>query len=144
MPLAAPKPTDAATTRKMRANRRRDTGPERALRSELHSRGRRFFVDHSIRIPAGRSVRPDLIFPRARVAVFIDGCFWHACPIHGTQPKANDAYWTPKLAENVARDARTTAALEAAGWRVVRVWEHVPAGEAADQVEHAVALGLGG
>ncbi len=67
--------------------------------------------------------------------MFVDGCFWHSCPVHGTRPKANAEYWEPKLAENVARDLRTTAALERAGWRVLRVWEHVAAHDAADLVE---------
>jgi len=137
MALRAPGATDVAATNKMRANRRRDTGPERALRAELHRRGRRFFVDRPIRT-AIRPVRPDLVFPRARVAVFVDGCFWHACPIHGTQPKSNSTYWTPKLAENIERDRRNTKALEAAGWLVVRLWEHVRTDQAADRVEQAV------
>ena len=142
MPLRAPAPSDVAATRKMRANRRRDTGPERALRSELHRRGRRFFVDRPIRIGAGRSIRPDLVFTRAMVVVFVDGCFWHVCPIHQTHPKANAAYWTPKLAENVERDRRATTALEEAGWRVVRVWEHVPPRDAADVVERVLPGGI--
>jgi DNA mismatch endonuclease (patch repair protein) len=133
----APTATNAEASRRMRANRRRDTGPERALRAELHQRGRRFFVDRPVR-SADRLVRPDLVFPRARVAVFVDGCFWHACPIHGTQPKENNAYWAPKLNENVARDRRNTKTLEDAGWQVIRVWEHVPTGDAADAVERAL------
>jgi DNA mismatch endonuclease (patch repair protein) len=137
MTVRAPSPSDAAATKKMRANRRRDTAPERALRCELHRRGLRFFVDRPVPT-TGRSVRPDLVFPRTRVAVFVDGCFWHACPIHGTQPKANSAYWAPKLVENVERDQRNTKALQDAGWLVVRVWEHVITDRAADLVEHAV------
>ncbi len=68
--------------------------------------------------------RPDIAFPGARVAVFLDGCFWHRCPEHGSAPKANEQYWTPKLARNVERDRRIDGALSAAGWTVVRVWEH--------------------
>ena len=79
----------------MQANRRRDTGPERALRSELHRRGLRFRVDHPVRT-GGHTVRPDIVFSRARVAVYVDGCFWHSCPLHATLPKSNAAYWTPK------------------------------------------------
>lgn len=107
----------------MRGNRRRDTGPELRLRSALHARGFRFRIDHPIE--AGeRRVRPDIVFTRQRVAVFVDGCFWHACPQHGTQPRTHAPYWAQKLARNVARDRRVDADLESSGWRVVRVWEH--------------------
>ena len=117
----------------MKANRRRDTGPERALRSALHRRGLRFRVDYPV--TAGvRRTRPDIVFPRARLAVYMDGCFWHRCPIHGTEPQANTAYWKPKLDANAARDAAETLALEAAGWTVERIWEHVSTADAADSV----------
>ena len=76
----------------------------------------------------------DIVFPRRRVAVFVDGCFWHGCPQHGRLPRANSHYWTKKLSGNVERDQRTTAALERDGWRVVRVWEHVPVDTAARTV----------
>jgi DNA mismatch endonuclease (patch repair protein) len=118
----------------MRANRRRDTTPERALRSQLHRGGMRFRVDHPVRV-AGRIVRPDVVFPREHLAVYIDGCFWHGCPEHATSPKANAAYWEPKLAENAARDRRTNAALEAEGWTVLRFWEHENAADAATVVK---------
>lgn len=107
----------------MQGNRRRDTGPERRLRSALHARGFRFRIDHPIEL-GGRRVRPDIVFTRQRVAVFVDGCFWHACPQHGTQPRTHAPYWSQKLARNVARDRRVDADLESSGWRVVRVWEH--------------------
>lgn len=131
-------PTSAAASAKGRANRRRDTSPERGLRSELHRRGLRFRVDHPV-ATAARPIRPDIAFTRARVAVFVDGCFWHACPEHGTMPKANATYWAPKLSENVERDRRTNTALAEAGWTVLRIWEHVPAEQAADMIERAVA-----
>jgi DNA mismatch endonuclease, patch repair protein len=121
----------------MRANRRRDTKPELALRSELHRRGYRFRVDFSVRLK-GRRVRPDLVFTRQRVAVFVDGCFWHSCPQHGTQPKANKSYWDAKLRENVDRDSRNTRELQEGGWRVVRVWAHATATEAADMVQETL------
>lgn len=130
-------PTSAAATAKGRANRRRDTTPERALRSELHRRGRRFRVDFPIPA-ADRRIRPDIVFTGARLVVFVDGCFWHGCPQHGTHPKANAAYWAPKLAENAERDARTNRALEDAGWRVLRIWEHVPPDAAAAEIESAL------
>jgi DNA mismatch endonuclease (patch repair protein) len=114
----------------MRSNRRRDTHPELALRRLLHARGLRYRVDALVRT-ARRLVRPDVVFTRRRLAVFVDGCFWHQCPEHGTRPKDPTGYWTPKLQRNVERDAQTTEALEAEGWSVLRIWEHVPAAEAA-------------
>jgi DNA mismatch endonuclease (patch repair protein) len=102
----------------MAAIRRRDTGPERAVRSLLHARGLRYRVDLPIRLAGHRPIRPDIVFTRQRVAVFIDGCFWHGCPEHGQRPGIrNGAYWSPKIAGNAERDQRHTAALEAAGWR---------------------------
>lgn len=130
-------PSSPATSKVMRGNRRRDTVPELALRSELHRRGRRFRVDHPV--PAsGVRARPDIVFPRQRIAVYVDGCFWHRCPTHGTEPRANSDYWKPKLDANVARDRRVTEVLCAAGWRVLRIWAHVPPAEAARIVEAAL------
>ena len=119
----------------MRGNRRRDTGPELALRKLLHAQGLRYRVDAPVRT-ARRLVRPDVVFTRRRLAVFVDGCFWHQCPEHGTRPKDPTGYWTPKLQRNVERDRETTAALEAEGWVVLRIWEHVPAVDAALAVVH--------
>lgn len=128
-----PEPLDADVSRRMQANRRRDTRPERALRSILHARGLRFRKDLAIR--AGqRVVRPDVVFTRARLAVFLDGCYWHACPEHGTSPKRNAAYWSRKLQLNVERDRAVDAALADAGWRVIRVWEHEESEAAASKV----------
>lgn len=122
----------------MKANKRRDTKPERQLRSALHRRGWRFRVDHRVRL--GRlSGRPDIVFLRHRVAVYVDGCFWHRCPIHATSPRANASFWTEKLDANVARDERMTALLKDAGWRVLRIWEHVPVAEAVQAVEQVLA-----
>lgn len=112
---------------------RRDTAPELALRRELHARGRRFFVDR--RISRVTRARPDLVFPRARVAVFVDGCFWHWCEEHAHLPKANAALWRTKLLANRQRDAWHDAVLRSEGWRVVRLWEHEDATAAADAVE---------
>ena len=114
----------------------RDTRPELALRSELHRRGLRFRVDRTV-VPKVRT-RADVIFTRARVAVFVDGCFWHACPEHQTWPQANKEWWRRKLDNNVARDRRNNAALEAEGWKVIRVWEHEMPSIAADRIEDAV------
>jgi DNA mismatch endonuclease, patch repair protein len=120
----------------MRRNRRRDSGPELALRSALHRRGLRFRIDLPIKTES-RMVRPDVVFTRARLAVFVDGCFWHCCPEHGNVPKANKGYWRPKLEGNVKRDRLVDAELSAAGWRVVRAWEHEDPEEVAEQIAAA-------
>jgi DNA mismatch endonuclease (patch repair protein) len=121
--LPYPHPSSEAVSARMRRNGRCDTRPEALLRSELHRLGLRFRKDYPLR-DAGRVVRPDVVFTRARLAIFIDGCFWHSCPVHGNQPRANTDYWGPKLALNVARDRAVDARLAAAGWRVLRFWEH--------------------
>lgn len=128
-----PKPSSAAVRAVMRGNRGRDTQPELALRSCLHRRGLRFRKERKP-LPGVRC-RADILFPGVRLAVFVDGCFWHRCPIHGTVPRSNTAYWQGKLASNVARDRRIDALLEAANWTVVRVWEHEDAEYAADRIE---------
>ena len=122
----------------MQANRRRDTGPELALRSLLHADGYRYRCDLRIDLAACR-VRPDIVFTRRKIAVFVDGCFWHSCPLHGSQPKVNEYYWSPKLRGNHERDIRNTKALENEGWQVIRIWEHVPSAEARDQVAAALS-----
>ncbi|ORI18942.1 very short patch repair endonuclease [Rhodococcus sp. 1163] len=128
--------TDAATSARLSKQRRRDTGPELALRRELHRRGLRYFVD---RAPLkGLRRRADVVFPRRKVAVYVDGCFWHSCPLHATSPRNNAQWWTDKLAANVVRDRDTDARLDAAGWTVVRVWEHEVARDAADKVTRAL------
>jgi DNA mismatch endonuclease (patch repair protein) len=119
----------------MQNTRQRDTPAEIALRRDLHSRGLRFRVDDA---PiAGVRRRADVVFSRARLAVFVDGCFWHSCPKHASQPKANAAWWAAKLAANVARDRDTDDRLRRAGWQVVRVWEHEDPQAAADVVWQA-------
>jgi DNA mismatch endonuclease, patch repair protein len=116
----------------MRATPGVDTKPEIALRSSLHRRGYRFRKDHRVLVD-GKRVRIDCAFPAEQLAVFMDGCFWHRCPTHRSVPHANRQYWEPKLARNVERDRNVNAQLEAAGWTVLRIWEHVP-------VEAAVEL----
>jgi DNA mismatch endonuclease, patch repair protein len=115
---------------------RRDTKPELALRSELHRRGLRFRVDRAP-VPGLRS-RADIVFGPARVAVYVDGCFWHSCPEHGTRPKANADWWERKLDRNQERDRETDRVLREHGWEVVRVWEHEDPVKAADRVEAAL------
>ncbi len=123
----------------MRANRRTDTKPELALRRALHAAGYRYRKDYRLDLNGGRRVRPDIVFTARRVAVFVDGCFWHSCPQHGSKPAVNVGYWDPKLRRNVERDRAADTALAAAGWEVVRIWEHEPTGDAVAAVLAALA-----
>lgn len=115
----------------MLANRGRDTSPEVAVRRRIHAMGLRYRVDFA---PIGGRRRADIVFTKLRIAVFIDGCFWHGCPQHATLPKRNADYWVPKLRQNVQRDRETTTLLHEAGWTVLRFWEH----EDADAVAQAI------
>jgi DNA mismatch endonuclease (patch repair protein) len=115
---------------------RRDTKPELELRRILHARGLRFRVDRAVL--ADRRRRADVVFGPAKVAVFIDGCFWHGCPQHATWPKANEAYWREKIETNRLRDRDTDERLRALGWEVVRIWEHEDPAVAADRLEKIV------
>jgi DNA mismatch endonuclease, patch repair protein len=125
----------------MRANRRRDTGPERAVRVLLHARGLRYRVDLPIRIAGQRPVRPDVVFTRVRICCFIDGCWWHGCPEHGRRAtSSNHGYWSAKIARNVERDAEQQSALEGAGWTVLRFWEHENPERVAAVVAEAVEV----
>jgi len=136
-----PGSTSEAVSARMSVARRRDTAPELAVRRLLHARGLRFRVNYAI--PGQRRRTIDIAFTRPRVAVFIDGCFWHGCPEHGTQPQRNSAWWQAKLAANRARDADSDAILRAQGWSVVRVWEHeLPDLAAARIAEHVAAARL--
>lgn len=127
----------AATRASMRANKGKNTRPEMQLRSILHRAGLRYRV--SVRpIPSLRRTA-DVVFTAAKLAVFVDGCFWHGCPEHGSLPASNRAFWVAKIDGNKARDAETTRLLEEAGWTVVRVWEHVAPEAAARIVTAAVA-----
>ena len=137
-----PHPLTPGRSRNMQGNRRTDTKPELALRSALHALGYRYRKDFRIDLPK-RRVRPDIAFTRRKVAVFIDGCFWHACPEHGSQPKNNEWYWSPKLRKNVERDKAADDALIQAGWTVVRLWEHVPVADAVAAVVEAVGTPAG-
>jgi DNA mismatch endonuclease (patch repair protein) len=132
-PIQVPAASSPAVRRRMQATRGRDTGPELALRRELHRRGLRYRVDAPV-VPGLRR-RADLVFPRARVAVFVDGCFWHGCPQHATTAKTNAAFWAAKIMANQARDADTTRRLSEAGWTVVRIWGHDTPATAADHVQ---------
>jgi DNA mismatch endonuclease (patch repair protein) len=133
-----PPPGSEGRSRNQRAIKRSDTKPEVRLRSELHARGLRFRKDYRLVLADGTKARPDVVFTRAKVAVFYDSCFWHACPSHGRRPAVNEWYWTPKLARTVERDAQTTAALRASGWIVIRMWEHEDLHEAVERISTSV------
>jgi DNA mismatch endonuclease (patch repair protein) len=120
----------------MRGNRKRDTRPEVAVRRAAHALGLRYRV--ASRPLPDRRWTADMVFPTARVAVFVDGCFWHGCPEHFKPPRTNPEYWTPKIARNRARDAQVDEALAVAGWTVVRAWEHEDSHAVALQVFNAV------
>ncbi len=120
--MAGPAASSDVVVRRMQRQRRRDTKPELLVRHELHRLGLRYRVDRAV-LPGIRR-RADIVFGPAMVVVFVDGCFWHVCPVHATQPKANADWWQDKLERNVQRDRQTDAALTAAGWLVIRVWEH--------------------
>lgn len=136
MPESASWASSQATRRSMQSNRGRDTAPEIAVRRIVHARGLRYRVD--ARPLATLNRRADLVFSRAKVAVFIDGCFWHGCPAHHTVAKANATYWADKVAGNRRRDLDTSERLKNAGWLVLRFWEHQPPSEVAEAIIHAV------
>ncbi|MGH3726507.1 MAG: very short patch repair endonuclease [Mycobacterium sp.] len=126
-----------ATRASMRANTRRDTKPELAVRRLVHAAGLRYRVDFPP-LPDQRRLRSDLVFTRARVAVFIDGCFWHGCRQHHTIAQTNAEFWAEKVRKNRERDATVTSLLTAAGWTVLRFWEHEPAVDVAAQIVDTV------
>ena len=128
--------SSAAVSERMSRARRTDTGPERALRSALHRRGLRYRLHVPLAFDQRR--KADICFSAARVAVFVDGCFWHSCPEHATWPKANEEFWRDKLQRNAERDADTDARLAAEGWLAIRVWEHEDPEAAATRVESTI------
>jgi len=119
----------------MLSNMARDTEPELAVRRALHARGYRYRVD--MRPSTEIRSRADIVFTRQKIAVFIDGCFWHRCPTHATTPKTNSGYWLPKLKRNAERDLEVTESLRSLGWTVLRFWEHELPREVVEQVEAA-------
>jgi len=133
-----PRPSSPEARRRFRAQRRVGTRPEIALRRALHARGHRYRIHR--RVLPGVRREMDIVFPSARVVVLTDGCYWHGCPLHGTWPKANAAWWRAKIERNRERDRDTNRLLRAAGWRVVRVWEHEPIDDAVRRVETTLLL----
>ena len=132
--------SSSATRKSMQGNRSRDTKPEMAVRSAVHRRGMRFRVSARPQPELARTA--DLVLRKTRIAVFVDGCFWHGCPDHHTQPATNSRYWTDKIARNIERDIETNAYLQKTGWTVLRFWEHEDPEAVADQVQQAVRSAL--
>jgi DNA mismatch endonuclease (patch repair protein) len=128
-----PIPSSEAVSQRFSRAGRRDTAPEMAVRRELHRRGLRYLVDAPV--PGLPRRRADVLFRRERVAVFVDGCFWHGCPDHGTSPRANAEWWREKIETNRRRDRDTDERLSDLGWTVVRCWEHEDPVESADRIE---------
>lgn len=132
--IKTPKPSSPEASRRLRGTRQKNTSAEMLLRRELHRRGLRYRVGYTVSSKPRRVA--DVVFTRQRLAVFVDGCFWHGCPLHGTWPKSNAKFWRDKIETNRRRDCDTNRRLSEAGWAVVRIWEHEPPREAADRVEH--------
>ncbi|WP_433320149.1 very short patch repair endonuclease [Micromonospora chersina] len=125
----------------MQANTGRDTKPELALRRAVHALGLRYYVNRRP-IKAVRRTA-DLLFPKLKLAVFLDGCFWHGCPEHHTVAKTNAPFWAEKVATNRRRDADTNERLASQGWTVIRIWEHEPVADAAARIAETVAARRG-
>lgn len=135
--LPYPTPTSKLITSIMQSNRSSDTRPELRIRSLVHAQGYRFRKSYRVYLRTGYA-QVDIAFTRIKLAVFIDGCFWHCCQEHASIPKSNVGYWKPKLQRNVERDHVVNIRLDEAGWTVLRLWEHVPAIEAVDRIIDAI------
>jgi DNA (cytosine-5)-methyltransferase 1 len=135
---STPASSSDSARKRMQSTRQRDTEPELALRRQLHRRGLRYLVDRRI---DGTKRRADIVFRGSRVAVYVDGCFWHSCPEHATIPKENRAWWVAKFEANRKRDLATDDQLRGAGWKVLRFWEHEDPSRAADRILDAVGHG---
>lgn len=134
-----PTASSESVRERMRRQKGRNTKPELLIRSELHRRGLRYRVDY--RAVADSRSRVDIAFTRQRLAVFVDGCFWHSCPEHGSEPASNAEWWRDKLGANVHRDRRVDCELESAGWRVLRIWEHESVSVAVERILSALTSG---
>lgn len=132
----SPAPTTASISRAMRGNKGRDTKPELAVRRLVHASGLRYRVS-ARPVPELRRTA-DLVFMRARVAVFIDGCFWHGCQLHFRAPKSNTNFWSEKINRNMVRDAETVVELEKHGWTALRFWEHARPEDVASDIRRIV------
>ena len=137
-----PYPLSEKVTSSMKGNRRVGTKPEKDLRSSLHQLGFRFRKDYPIDVGSKRKCRPDIVFTKKKIAVYVDGCFWHLCPEHGHIPSHNREYWVNKLNKNASRDEQDSALLAENGWTVVRIWEHISMEKAVQIVvnQHNVSI----
>lgn len=131
-----PTPSSQGVSERMSRARRRDTLPEMLIRREAHRRGLRYRVDAAL--PGLARRRADMLFRGPRIAVFVDGCFWHSCPKHASIPRSNHDWWVAKLRTNEHRDRETDAHLDAVGWTALRFWEHEDPFAVVDAVERAV------
>lgn len=131
-----PKPSSEVASRRMKSVGQRDTAAEMEIRRRVHAKGLRYRVNHPVLRKPRRTA--DMAFTKAHVAVLVDGCFWHGCPEHGTSSKSNAKFWRNKIETNQKRDIDTTERLEAAGWQVIRFWEHEDPEGAADKIAQAV------
>ncbi len=129
-------PSSPGVSARMSRQSSKDTNAELAVRRLLHAAGMRYRVEYPV--PGMPRRRIDVAFTGVKVAVLIDGCFWHGCPQHATQPKSNADWWRNKLERNMTRDRETTDHLTARGWTVLRFWEHVPPDEVARAIQTAV------
>lgn len=127
--------TDEKTSARMSKQKSQDTGPEVAVRRELHRRGLRYRIHRAVVDPRRKH---DVVFPGPKVVALVHGCFWHGCPEHGVTPKSNTEWWSAKIARNKERDVDTARKLAEAGWELVEIWEHDDPVEAADRVEALV------
>jgi len=132
-----PDPLNESVRQRFRTQRVRDTEAELAIRRAVHRTGLRYRVN--VRPTSELRVRADMVFTRAKVAVFIDGCFWHGCPDHFIPPKNNGEWWAAKIQGNRDRDARSRADLDTLGWKVVSIWEHTDTADAANEITSVVA-----
>lgn len=137
MTVERPPPANAGVSARMRRQRTSDTQVELAVRKALFSSGVRYRKHYPVPGRPRRSI--DIAFPGKRIAVFVDGCFWHGCALHKTIPRSNDGWWAAKLEQNKQRDAETTDLLTEQGWRVLRFWEHDPVEEVVRAVRNALA-----
>lgn len=132
-------PSSHEASLRMARVRQKGTDAELSLRKALHARGLRYRL-HVPLLTKPRRIA-DIVFASARVAIFVDGCFWHGCPDHASWPKSNAQFWRDKIETNRARDADTDRRLRASSWRVVRIWSHESAGDAAERIEDIVRAG---
>lgn len=117
-----PIPSSQAAINRMKAVRSKNTAPEKALQTALRSKGLNFQIN--VKPIKYLNRKADIVINAAKVAIFVDGCFWHGCPIHGTHSKANPEFWENKIAQNKSRDLDTNYELKKYGWKVIRIWEH--------------------